>query len=962
MFNFCLLSTPVSHGFKASKLLIDGIHVLADPTWNGRDTNDASFMEPHIRDSSFIILSHSTPEFIGGYALLCSKYSALMASIPVYSTVAVSQLGRVSSVEYYRSIGLLGPLLDATLEVNDIDEFFDRIVLIKFSQNVSVLDNRVTLSAFNAGHTLGGSFWSIKKRNEKIIYAPAWNQSRDSFLQGAQFFSSESGNPQSSLSRPTAFITGSNLGSPVPYKSRIERMLNLVDATLANGGAVLMPVNISGRFLEVFHIIDQHLSTLQGAAIPVYFLSYTGTKVLTYTSGLTDWLSSNLAKEFDGLGGERAFSNTSFDPSKVDQLLDPSELALFPGPKIVFASGINMHGGDLSFKALKLLCLDEKTTIILTEKSALTSPPSLASQLYASWFDLASNKQPVKLRDGVVVALEKDVPASMLIDEISLKGSELVAYQAAVTQRRHEQAIESIKNLRARKILQSELQSDESDDEENESEEIDENKDGRELVRSMNGGGKPRDLANEEDMPDKSTNDEKSDNAGGNHALESSLSTTKDALTSGNSQVQYPTLHSNETFITELINEKLKSKKTVDIQLTNKLRPRQAMFPTMSVKRRKIDDYGENLDSKHFRREDEQNINSRIISDSKKRFQDSSKRPWAGEDKKLDRSQYQDKERISLEAKLTPQQVLNNEILRKYLDTTFSPVRRSMGHRRTSITVRCGLTFVDFSGYVDLRSMNLVVSSLRPGHLIILPDETFQTSSGSESNGAITVASSHMKMNISQNAIESQTLKNSFNKFTTFFSRKSQQTGTAPEMLVTIAKYNSPIELNKDGLSHDGEFETLVDESLWSALKWSKIDTKHRIAPIVGALDIFLKDIENLNSSLSDSASQIVLRKFERSDACGNDTYDSTTGNPDRFLSIGRVRMPELKRKLQDLGFDVEFKGEGTLVIDDDLAVRKTDAYQNGLNDLGDIIIDGHVGPVYYKVRKCIQEMLAFVK
>lgn len=966
MFDYCLLSLSSRGGFKASKLVFDNeVQVIADPSWDGNDVNDVDFMEQFLKGINLILLSHSTPEFIGGYALLCSKFESLMAAIPVYSTVAVSQLGRVSTVEFYRAKGLLGPVAQAMFEVSDIDEYFDKIILIKYSQNVSVLDNRLTLSAYNAGHSLGGSFWLISKRSERIIYAPGWNQSRDSFLNNAQFLSGATGNAHSSLSRPTAFITGSELGSTLSHKRRVEKILNLVDATLANGGAVLFPVTISGRFLEILHLIDHHLAAIQGAAIPVYFLSYSGTKVLNYASGLSDWMASNIMKDHEGFQSEdKAFFGTSFDPSKVDLLIDPSELTRFPGPKIVFASGVEMEDGDLSTKALSLLCLDEKTTIILTEKGALLNKDSLSSQLYSEWHNLVSQKNAGVVEDGTPVPIEKHIPANFFFDELSLKGTELSTFQAEVSGRRHQKALSKMKSKRALNLLHSSIQSDDSDEDDEEMEN-DNLSDDVDEVSLDNLSSKISNI-NHSDLKDivgdmvdpghhiiqaKSPKNEFSiaSSTGGDTYQSSRLAAQPNVLS-------VSTI--DESYITDFILERCENNKPVDFRITTRFRPRQAMFPILGSKRKKVDDYGEVIDPKRFRKEDEQNVNSRLISESKKKFEEGHGREWGNVDGRRERNR-NDRERFLVDSKLTPQQVLNNDILRKYLDTTFNPIKRVRMTRRAGIVIRCGLAFIDFSGYADARSMNLVISSLRPSHLIILPDNSFMDGLQPGIDGAALVAKAHIRTTSAEGFSGSTLPSEIVMKLSSFFSQKSLKSSIAAEMQVSVAKPNTPIEVGKTGHSvSTGEFEISIDDNLWAELNWRSIDKKYKVAYVSGLFDVCAKPSDNGAENASESIVLIDLKAASASqdsiELCGNDHEGKQ--------AIGLIRMPELKKKLKILGFEAEFKGEGTLVVEDAIAVRKSDAYDSGDTGLGDIIIDGQVGPTYYKVRKCIRSMLAYVQ
>lgn len=971
MFEYCLLSSPNSGGFKASKLVFDNeVIVIADPSWDGESFTDVDFMESVISNTHLILLSHSTPQYIGGYALLCSKFEALMASIPVYSTVAVSQLGRVASIEFYRGRGFLGPVANATLEVSDIDEYFDRITLIKYSQNVSVLDNRVTLSAFNSGHSLGGSFWFLTKRSERVIYAPGWNQSKDSFLNGAQFLSATTGNAHSSLSRPTAFITGSELGSTLSHKKRVEKILTLVDATLANGGAVLLPVNISGRFLEVLHLIDHHLAAIQGAAFPVYFLSYSGTKVLNHASGLSDWMASNILKDYEGMqNDDKSFMNTSFDPSKVDLLLDPSELTRFPGPKIVFASGMEMENGDLSARALSLLCLDEKTTIILTEKNTGPNKGSLASQLYSEWFNIVSRNNSGFVEDGTPVPLEKTIPATHFLEETPLKGNELLAYRAEVANRRHQKTLSKMKSKRALNLLQADIQSDDEDDEDRDIDDDDMSLDV--FIPTNENTGQNHSKSNANGAQISLERDTQGSPSAGTIDTFDSKKMIAEEIVSGTStlnvlQNSHSALTIDENYITDFILEKIDQNKPVDFRITAKFRPRQAMFPTLSSKRKKIDDYGEVIDIKQFKKEDDQNINSRLIFESKKKFAEGRGKEWGHVDGRREKNS-NDRDRSLSDNKLTPQQVLNNEILRRYLDTLDTPVKRSKMSRRSGITIRCGLAFVDFSGYSDARSMNLVIHSLRPSHLIILPDFSYDDRLKPAMNGADIVSKAHMRSNKNIPDVHQVTeTSGALSKLTGFFSKNRQKPSISSEMQVNVALPNFPIEVSKNGRSLGSiEFETSLDDDLWSSLNWRSIDEKYKVAHVVGTFDASTKKSDGISKrGLGERSLLFTLR-----DACASDSLHESSLKPPlnedgSKMAIGTIRMPELKKNLKRLGFEAEFKGEGTLVVEETIAIRKLDTSDGGGSaaDLGDIIIDGQVGPTYYKVRNCVRSMLAFVQ
>lgn len=945
MFTFTLL-TPgaLDFSFKASLMVFDDeVRVLADPGWNGKNPDDALFMEKYLSEVDLILLSHSTPEFISGYILLCMKFPSLMSAIPVYATVAVSQLGRVSTVEYYRSNGHLGPLQSAFLEVSDVDEWFDKIHLVKFFQNINALENKLVLTAYNAGHTLGGAFWQISKRLEKIVYAPTWNNSKDSFLNSASFLSPTTGNPIPSLTRPSALITSTELGSSMSHKKRTEKFLLLVDATLARGGAVLLPTTISGRFLELLHLVDDHLANLQGAAIPVYFLSYSGTKVLSYAANLLDWMSSQLIKEYEGIAAEdRAYSRVPFEPSKVDLLLDPHELIRLPGPKIVFASGLNFGDGDLSSQALQLICQDEKTTIILTEKSLFADETTVTSDLYKEWYNLASAKNGGVSEDGIPVPLEKSISLSSWTREEPLKDSELAAFKDKVAHHRRQKLLAKVRDKKNQNLLKADLSDDSSsdDDEATSDEEAEDQKLDSEAIPSIATAGRQADVT--------------------------------------------VALNSHEVFVTDYILENLDANKPVDIRVTYKLKPRQAMFPfSTSAKKRKFDDYGEVIDVKNFQRSDDNSANSKLIMESKKNFELSDKGKWGDNDFNSERGGRRNRGgqngKQDNANKLTPQEVLNNLILQKSLDTLFKPVKRvplgvasALASRKMDLKIRCGLSFVDLSGIVDMRSLSLIVSLLRPYNLVLLPDFRFANSFENEPNGLAIVEKAFREQQDAMTSKVNQESVLSTSRFNLLASsRRGFSQALAVGMNIFVALENTPAQVGSGGHGKGiSDFEVQLDEELAASLVWQKIDGSYRVAQVQGEVDLYdpqhtpkgLQTVDKLLNSTTKLLLKSVLAESAKLHRAKQREEESASSDITKSkLAIGNIRLPELKKRLMTRNLNAEFKGEGTLVVNDTVAIRKVAFNNIQGDDTGDIIIDGQICALYYEVKDCIREMLAYI-
>ncbi|KAK6459289.1 beta-lactamase-like protein [Scheffersomyces xylosifermentans] len=951
MFTFSLI-TPGKEdfSFRAALLSFDNeFKILADPSWNGKDVSSVLFMEQYLRETNIILLSHSTPEFLSGYVLLCLKFPHLMANIQVYSTLPVNQLGRLSTVEFYRANGILGPLDTALLELDEVDEWFDKVNSVKYLQAVNVFENKVVITPYNAGHTLGGTFWLITKRIDRVIYAPAWNHSKDSFLNSASFLSTSNGNPLSSLLRPTAFITSTDMGSTMSHKKRTEKFLQLVDATLANGGAALIPTSLSGRFLELFHLIDEHL---QGAPIPIYFLSYSGTKVLSYASNLIDWMSPNVTSEWEEAENSSIHKSVPFDPSKVDLLLDANELIQLSGPKIVFCSGIDLKNGELSAEAFQYLCQDEKSTILLTEKSFFGVDDTLNSILYKEWHTLAKKKLNGKVEDGVAVPLERVFSIDDWTREESLVGRELTDFQERIALHRKEKLLAKVKDRKTQNLLNSDLvdAEDSSDDEEEEE-----------------------------------SGDEQSKTV---EPTETAVITA--TVTTGPSIADELAAH--EAFISDHIKQSLEENRPLDLKITHKLKPRQAMFPYfINLHKHKFDDYGAVVDIKDFQRTDEM-TNNKIILEGKKKFEQNDRRRWnddndrRGQGQNGARGKNQTRNQIN---KLTPQEQLNNQILEKHLDTLFTPRKRvplgaasSYSTTKQQLRVRCGLSFVDLSGLVDLRSLSIIVSSLKPYNLLLLPDLTTNETSNPELNGLLNVRSFFENQQVEQKQEENK--KNLFNS-TRYLSLSTIRSG-----LSSVVSYGSNNKMNvlsvtndesiKIGTDNDAggvglnNFEINLDDNIIDDLKWQSIDGSYRVAQVYGELEIYnqgssAKRSRDLNDYINPST-LFTLKKVKKEDfakrqlAVADRTTSSSlqplTGNGPK-LAIGNIKLPDLKKKLVGRNLNAEFKSEGTLVVNDKIAIRKVAYGSVEGDDTGDIVIDGNAGPLYYEVKECIREMLAYV-
>ncbi|ODV95688.1 hypothetical protein PACTADRAFT_42177 [Pachysolen tannophilus NRRL Y-2460] len=886
MFTFTLLS-PEESSIKTCLLTFEDestntkIKILADPGWDGK--TDLSFLDPIIPTIDFIIISHSTIDYLGSLPLIFKKFPMILSRIKIYTTLPISQLGKLAIIELYKNFGFIGPFNNNLIELDDLDDCFNNCCqLLKHGQSISLSHlNNFKIFCFNSGHTLGGSFWLLlNNSNEKIIYSPVFNHSRDSFLNASSFLQQNNGLPLPQLLRPTSIITSSNLGSLQSYKKKVETFLKLIDFTLSRGGTVILPTSISGRIFELIHLIDDHL---KNAPIPVLLLSQTGTKSLSLAGNMLEWMSPQIIKNWE------VKNQIPFDPSRVLLIEDLNELNHFIGPKIMFVTDLEINDGSLSSNVLMKLCDDEKNTLILTEKCDFEN--SLGFKLYKIWENLCLKRNNGVLEDGIAVPLQEILSFNNIRFEL-LQNNELIDYIKKINKRRKDKNF--LKNLEKEnlKILNDEklrLNINESDD-------YEESDDEKNDVATNN-----ITIDNNNNVIDNGNDKNQGTN---NLSVNADGSNTKDGkLIDENNK---------DLSINEL-------KFDFDLRLVNKNKNKIFPFIGNNIKK-KFDDYGEVINIKDFIREEEK-LNFKKISSNLNgsntmaedngdesdyeynETEDGGKRKWNKH--KLNKNK---KNSNMKKTKKKTKQEEEEIRLVESLDPLIAP--KKLVNSTVNIGTRCGLSFVDLSGTVDLRSYLLILNLIKPKKIIVYDNNNLSLPS---------------EQSILQQ--QSNLIKNNIELIKEKIPDKDGG-------FLLIATKNKKIEIKGIITNIDIKIDELFEQSKF--IKWQQLNDGYSISHVYGEL---VKNDSNTDSN----EPKYVLKQL--------DSSSSTTTATTQEITIGDLKLLELKKKLNNINYKAEFKGEGILVINDDLCLIKK------INE--DLIIDGIPNECFYEVRDLINDMLA---
>lgn len=451
-FTFTQLSENDEQTATYQSLLSFGpLNILVDVGW---DCDLSSSLDHIIRiapNINAILLTHATISHLGAYAYLC-KAAPEFATIPVYATLPIINMGRIITLDSYRSKGLLGPLVGSTITLTDVETCFDKIEPLKYSQpfSLSGMLNGVTITAYNAGHTVGGTIWRIQKDQENVVYAVDWNHSRDTFLNGSALL--QNGKVIESLTRPTVFICGTKFGQQNGTLSQRKTQLHKrIEETISRGGTILIPTSSGARVLELVLILE-NLWEQNGFAAPLYYYSHVGSRTMSYASSMLEWMSGAVIDEW------QKKNNSPFQTRFMKVTTNIADLYATDGPKVILASSEAMETG-FSKELFTKLCTDDANMVILTE---YCNPQSLAGKLHDHWTSTQTGEN-----DAIQIASEMHISFP---EEEVLEGAELTSYNASVKEERLKQEMQEALEMRNRNLLEQEdnevfdAQESESDD------------------------------------------------------------------------------------------------------------------------------------------------------------------------------------------------------------------------------------------------------------------------------------------------------------------------------------------------------------------------------------------------------------------------------------------------------------------------------------------------------------------
>jgi len=802
----------------------------------------------------------------------------------------------------------------------EIGDYFARINPLRYSQPHEPLlaphsppPNGLTITAYSAGHTLGGSIWHIQHGMESVVYAVDWNQATEHVLSGAAWLGGPGAGGSEvlrQLRRPTALICSSKGTKRVKVSrspsKRDEALLSMIRETIANGGSVLIPSDSSARILELAYLLEETWqrestntdgnSSLTSAKI--YLASRTGGATMRYARSMLEWMEEGIVKEFEAASGanngkdDGKGARVPFDFKHITLLERKARVARMlgaSGPRVILASDATLEWG-FSKDAIKSLASDGKNLVILTERTGelSTNKKGLGRYLWDLWNERGASSDQDPPSAAIVDASGEGLPMRN-IRTVPLEGNELSLYQQFLASQRQRQT-----TMGGESAAMLEMPADVVDD------------------RS-------------------STESESSDGSGEGYRGKAINATV--ALQHARNKLG---LTDAELGVKILVQRK----NIYDFEVQGK-KGKDKVFPFQRKKKR-TDDFGELIRTEDFARaEEEDDVAGEALrgEGTKKENTVGQKRRWddlanAGNSSKPSSAQ---KKRKDGEERGGHDDAESESEPEEDPDQVTGPSKIIIESQ--ALELRCRIAFVDFSGLHDQRTVQQLLPLIRPRKLIFVGGEEVETNE------------------LAQLVRESLNVKSEAASATDVFT---------PTIGVTI---DASVDTNA--------WTVKLSRSMVRNLRWQNIRGVDVVA-ITGRLAAASLETK---PPIEDEEEDTPAKKKARLDApaipvsslVDNDTMPVLDIVPSNLATavrsvaqpfhVGDLRLADLRKLLNAADMHAEFRGEGVLVVNGTVAVRKTATGQIEVDSgaYGNLDPRSSDAATFYKVKRQIYEGLAIV-
>ncbi|RHZ48480.1 cleavage polyadenylation factor subunit CFT2 [Aspergillus thermomutatus] len=970
MFTFTpLLGAQSSSKASQSILELDGgIKILVDVGWDDTfDTLDLLELEKHIPTLSLILLTHATPAHIGAFVHCCKTFP-LFTQIPIYATSPIIALGRTLLQDLYASSPLAATFLpkasisepgastsaaSAAASVTDgegnteassagrillqpptaeeIARYFSLIHPLKYSQPHQPLSspfspplNGLTLTAYNAGHTVGGTIWHIQHGMESIVYAVDWNQARESVVAGAAWFGGSGASGAEvieQLRKPTALVCstrgGDKFALPGGRKKRDDLLLDMIRSSLAKGGTVLIPTDTSARVLELAYALEhawrdaaagnnESDNVLKNAGL--YLAGRKAHTTMRLARSMLEWMDENIVREFEaaegvdavtgqpqsnadgqrsggqgqGKGGSKGLGPFTFKHLRtVERRKRLEKILADQKPKVILASDTSLDWG-FAKESLRLIAEGPNNLLLLTETFHKERPSESKNEHHRETLGSMIWQWYEERKDGV--ALEK-APDGELLEQVHSGGRELSWTDVRRTPLDPGEQLIYQQYLATKRQLQDASQ-----------------------TRGQENLENPTDVL--DDRSSSTSEDSETEQQGRVLNFSTSLA------------------HANRNKLglsdEDLgVNILLRRKNVYDYDVRGK-KGRERMFPYVAPRKRG-DEYGEFIRPEEYLRAEEREEADMQQRRSEAQTKLGQKRRWDEVGPQGRRASHSGAKRQQVAGDAHKREAGGADDLSLTEDADGADAAISSEDEadeqsfegpakavfeKGSVTINARLAFVDFTGLHDKRSLEMLIPLIQPRKLILVGGMKEETTALATECKKLLAAKAGVDVSSSDSAliftpvngemVDASVDTNAWMvKLSTNLVRRLKWQHVRSLGVVTLTAQLRGPELSppEEGTEESAsKKQKLLQDEAGSAATSTLDGTR----PAADKSDVFpMLDILPANMAAG-------------------------TRSMTRPLHVGDFRLADLRKVMQSAGHKAEFRGEGTLLIDGMVAVRKS--------------------------------------
>lgn len=319
---------------------------------------------------------------------------------PFLATYPTVKMGQMTMYDQHASLSLDGSNPGYSLE--DVDAVFgkDSFHTLKYSQTVylpmddddgstnadgstntkkpSSKNKLLAITPQLSGHVVGGSYWILRQLSDdtEIVLAPTYHHAKEKHLAGstlhkfgvnADALLTMPGGPRGLLGklyRPSPksspgnkSIIKYNKGKPIlspPMGNRSEaELIESIMAALRRDGNVLLPVDASGRVLELLLVLDRHWERQRlGGAYNLVWVAPMSFNTIEFARSQLEWMAPPLGAQFDSQRGHPYGLKSVKICSSMSELEGVIERSN-GNPTAVLASGATLDHGPARDLLLK---------------------------------------------------------------------------------------------------------------------------------------------------------------------------------------------------------------------------------------------------------------------------------------------------------------------------------------------------------------------------------------------------------------------------------------------------------------------------------------------------------------------------------------------------------------------------------------------------------------------------------